>query len=761
VKEVVMEVKKHLITSVDDEDYQFLLKTLHKTGTITVDVETTGLDYIDDEVIGVGFAVFDHAFYVDLVIFSPEDVDRFWEDVGPYFVRGDKTWIAHNAPFDLYFIRRELYNRYPNFEACDLETDTLGEWWDSMSMATLVDESLVGVTVPIKQPDGSTVWAGALSLKALSKYYLGRTQKVWNKGFAKDWTQEERGEYGMDDVINTYDLAYTLHSRLKAIPIKENNNYTMWDYYRKVVAPQTYVVESMERYGFRIDAKKMKTIAKEAEEKVHEAGQRLKEIVPPQREFKYGLRGEWTRKEFIKLAEEKQWPLPLTKAGNPSVRASVLEDLAKEYADEWDWDQVREVEKIPFDPASPLQLGEYLEDIGVQLPHTEKTGQPSTNETALEKARETHPDLEVWQPLERYKKLSKLQSTYIEPLLELAWEDGSIHPEWNSSGTVTGRYSSSKSSLNKQLNHKRGPALQTIPNPEHGDTEYNPREWFIAREGYKLIVMDLSQAEVRMMAVRSGCPVLRHSILSGEDIHSSNAAIMFGREWEEAEAREDAEALKHMRSVAKTMTFGIMYGMGPSSLANLLGISYSEARDYLDRYYETFHGIAKWKNEIKLKILRKKYSTSIGGRRRRPTVLRSSPVINALESENPKEYARQRFTELVFNRCWDKAIEKSKTLNRDSNPDELDARGVRQCINFAIQASVGDLINHAAAGLVKAGYRVIAQMHDELILEVEDNPDTIQSAIDKAKELLEINIKGITFKLDCKVGDTWGIGKEA
>lgn len=755
-----MAVTRHLITSIEgSKEYQLLLDLLCKTNVIAVDVETTGLDYINDEIIGVGFAVFDHAFYVDMVDWFEDEIDEFWEDIGPYFVREDKTWIAHNAPFDLYFIRRELYNRYPDFEVVNLETSPLGEWWDTLSMATLVNESLVGVTVPLKQPDGKKIWSGALSLKVLSKYYLGRDQRIWDKNFS-EWPVEKRGQYGMDDVINTYDLAFTLYKQLNKIPIKENHNKTLWDYYLEIVAPQTYVVESMERYGVKINRGKLESLLEETQEEIYQLDKELKEIVSPQRKFKYSLRGEWTRSKFIELAEKKQWPLPLTKAGNPSVRASVLEDLAQKYSEEFNWDEVREVIETPFNPDSPQQLGEYLVSVGVDLPRTTKTKQPSTNERALQKAKEDCPELEIWKPLERRKKLVKLVSTYIGPLLEYAWEDDSVHPEWHCAGTVTGRYSSSKSSKNGQLIHKRGPAMQTIPNPEHENTEHNPREWFVARPGYKLIIMDLSQAEVRMLAVRSQDPKLIEAIKTGEDIHTSNAATMFGNEWLAAYTDGREEDLKHMRSVAKTMTFGIMYGMGPSSLAQLLDITYPEANKYLSQYYHTFSGVERWKHKMQMQILRKGYSTSIGGRRRRPIVLQSPPRITVLESKDPQEYERQRFRELVFNCCWDRAIKRGHFDDVSPSPDALDARGVRQGINFAIQASVGDMINYAAAQLVLSGYRVLIQMHDELVLEVRDDEEIIEKAIERSKELLERELRGIKFVVDFSVGDNWGVGKE-
>jgi len=724
---------------------------------IAVDVEThdytgesSALDMIDASVIGLGFAIKDKAWYVDFGSFvhSRETLECVWSTLEPLLNTRNHTLISHHAPFDLYFIRRELdeniddKNPFPNCY----------NWWDTISMAVLVNENLIGVRIELPAEDGANKVVGALSLKALSRVYLNRPQRLWAQDFIS-WPIEERVDYACDDVLNCYDLAI-LFSQI----LKQRN---LLDYYEQFVAPQTFVAEHMERNGVQVDTIKLQQDQDTINVEIMELEERMRKIVPPTMSYKYKLRAPWTRAKFIELAEQKQWPLGETKSGKPSVTGKVLEQLAEDYWQEWDWEQVRQPHETPFNPRSNIQLGDYLTTMKVKLPLT-PTGKRAVTEEVLKLARFKNPDLEIWTPLFRAKKLAKMKSTYIDGILNVVWHDGTVHPQWNSAGTVTGRYSSTTSKKNKELRHKRGPAMQTVPNPEHiemtkEEWPYNPREYFIAKAGNVLLIGDLKQAEIRMAAVRSQCPVLKEAILSGRDLHTEMARIVHGDVFDEAPPEEQ----KGMRSRNKNITFLILYGGGPPAVAERLKISLEKATALVTDWYDTFYGVKEWKAREQQLILRRGYSTTYLGRRRSPVLIQKAPRVTAHPKREPEKFIQQRLQLRLWEACFDEAVRKSKGLHADNlEPRQLESRAVRQCINHEIQGSVGEFINWGTRLIIKGGFLLRIQMHDEIILEVADKPEIIEASTQAMKRRYERTIEGIPFELDVAVGLSWASGKE-
>lgn len=748
---------KELVTRLTDETH------------IAIDVETEGtsgaaaLDYIDSKVIGLGLAVEDDAWYIDFpTLIQTERVNamdpqrrdeediraELWTLLLPVLDLEEHVLIAHNAPFDLYMIRKELLEHVYT----DCVFSSCMNFWDTMQMATLHNENLIGVRFPIENEQGVMQNVGALSLKALSRVYLGREQRLWDDDFSQ-WSVEERVQYGCEDVRNTFDLAIYFSRHLQ--------RKDLWDYYLQHAAPQVFVAEHMERVGIHVDVPALQEAQVVLNKRIGELEDEIQCIAPTQVSHKYGLREPWTKAKFVELAEAKQWELLYTDKGNPSVTQDVLQEFAEErYPDEWDWDLVRERIEEPFNHNSRQQLGEYLVSQGCRLPLT-PSGQYSTAEHVLREAAAANPGLEMWGPLFEIQKLEKMRSNYIDGVLEVVWpEDDTVHPEWNSAGTTSGRYSCTTSDKNKVLNHKRGPALQTIPNPEKMPPEFgewgiNPREWYIAQPGHKFLVADLAQAEVRMLAVMSKCPVLVHSIKQGGDLHASNARTLFP-EWDTSDEGER----KRLRSHAKNGTFAVIYGVGPSTLADQQGISYGEASEFLDLFYDTFWGVTKWKREKESEILAIRYSHTYGGRRRSPILLQYPPRVTANQQENLELWQQQKLRESLWRACLEREFQKGHIDPDNSTQREREGRALRQCINHCIQGSVGELINWAAWMMVHAGYTVVLQMHDELVVEVPDDPETIEEAKEYLEGLLNIEIEGIPFLCDVAVGDSWAAGKE-
>ena len=253
--------------------------------------------------------------------------------------------------------------------------------------------------------------------------------------------------------------------------------------------------------------------------------------------------------------------------------------------------EIYELAGREFNINSPKQLGEILFGV-LGLPGGKKTksGGYSTNEKVLDGLRGSHPIVEK---LLAYRELHKLMSTYIEPLLKLAKEDPGhrVHTSFIQTGTATGRLSS------------KNPNLQNIPvKTEEGR---RIREGFVAGEGYLLVGIDYSQIELRFLAHFSEDPVLTEAFRQNKDIHMETAIRLFGPE----------EAAKK-RNIAKTVNFGLLYGMGSRKLAQTLGISTKEAKAIIENYFASFPTVKSFLESIEKKAKEQGFVETLLGRRR-------------------------------------------------------------------------------------------------------------------------------------------------
>ena len=244
-----------------------------------------------------------------------------------------------------------------------------------------------------------------------------------------------------------------------------------------------------------------------------------------------------------------------------------------------------------FNINSPKQLGEIL-FVTLALPGGKKnrSGGYSTNEKVLDSLKGEHPIIEK---ILQYRELHKLMSTYIEPLLKLGKGDPQhrIYTSFIQTGTATGRLSS------------KNPNLQNIPvKTEEGR---RIREGFVAAEGYRLVGIDYSQIELRFLAHFSKDPVLTEAFRSGKDIHMETAVKLFGKE--EAASK---------RNIAKTVNFGLLYGMGSRKLAQTLGISTKEAKEIIESYFASFPTVKSYLESIEAGAKERGYVETLLGRRR-------------------------------------------------------------------------------------------------------------------------------------------------
>ncbi len=310
-----------------------------------------------------------------------------------------------------------------------------------------------------------------------------------------------------------------------------------------------------------------------------------------------------------------------------------------------------------FNIRSSQQLSDVLFTV-LALPKAGKTkgGAMSTSQEALEKLEGAHP---IIQSILDFRKLEKLRSTYLEPLPRLADKHGRIHTNFNQTATATGRLSSSN------------PNLQNIP--IRGDLGGRMRTCFIAPEGATLVCADYSQIELRVLAHLSQDPTLLDAFLKNEDIHRRTASLLFDK--------PQAEITQDERRNAKTINFGLIYGMGAQKLAQELHISMTEAKGFIERYFSRLSVLKQFYDTIEADARNYGYVVTMTGRRR---------LIPEIASQN----------------------------------NQLRSQARRQAINTRIQGSAADIIKLAMLAVENdpelrvLEARLLLQIHDELLLEV-------------------------------------------
>lgn len=347
-----------------------------------------------------------------------------------------------------------------------------------------------------------------------------------------------------------------------------------------------------------------------------------------------------------------------------------------------------------FNIASPKQLAVILfDELGLPIVKKTKTG-ASTDQEVLEKLARIHP---LPAKLTEFRQLSKLKSTYVDALPELVNpETGRIHASFNQVVAATGRLSSSN------------PNLQNIPiRTEEGR---RIRQAFIPGEpGWKLLCADYSQVELRILAHFSGDPAMVAAFEQEEDIHTAVAAEIFAV----AEDAVDSE----MRRVAKAVNFGVIYGQSPYGLAANLGIGQDEAAEFIENYFSRYAGVDKFLRKLLEDCSQNGYATTMKGRRRAISGIRSS-------------------------------------LGRQRNLPE------RTAINTVIQGSAADLIKQA---MIQTHLRIqreqhpgvmLLQIHDELVFEVpEEHLGTLGKIVREEMESA-LNLD-VPLRVDLSAGDDW------
>ena len=345
-----------------------------------------------------------------------------------------------------------------------------------------------------------------------------------------------------------------------------------------------------------------------------------------------------------------------------------------------------------FNINSPKQLGVALfEDLGLPCKKKTKSGY-STSADVLESLRNEHPVVGM---VLNYRTLSKLNSTYCEGLLKVIGEDGRIHSSFNQTETRTGRISSTD------------PNLQNIPVRTELGREM--RKFFNARDGWMLVDADYSQIELRVLADISKDENMVEAFRENQDIHSITASQVFDMPLDYVTSQ--------MRSKAKAVNFGIVYGIGAYSLAKDIGVSNKEAKNYIDSYLRHYSGIDRYMKEVVEKAKETGYvETTFGRRRYLPEFSASNGMTRAF--------------------------------------------GERVARNAPIQGTAADIIKIAMIKVdkrlteEKLEARLILQVHDELIVECPAH-ETMMVAMILQEEMEKAVSLSVPLIADSAVGENW------
>ena len=346
----------------------------------------------------------------------------------------------------------------------------------------------------------------------------------------------------------------------------------------------------------------------------------------------------------------------------------------------------------PFNINSTKQLGELLfEKLGLPPVKKTKTGY-STNADVLEKLQNKHPIIPA---IMDYRMLTKLKSTYADGLVREIREDGRIHTTFQNLVTATGRLSSTE------------PNLQNIP--VRTDLGAEIRKMFVPRDGCVLVDADYSQIELRVLAHIAGDEAMQRAFCSGEDIHTATAAQVFGVPADQVTPLQ--------RRHAKAVNFGIVYGISEFSLAEDIGVSRYEAREYIDNYLANYRGVRDYMKKVVADARESGYTTTLYGRKR---------YIPELKSTN-------------FN---------------------IRQGAERIALNTPIQGTAADLIKLAMVRVEQAlnasfpEAQLLLQVHDELIVEC---PEDIASQVAAlvSSQMESVASLSVPLTAEAKYGKSW------
>ncbi len=602
-KETV-KVDTDYVTVATEAELDSLVAALKEAGTFAFDTETTSLNAVQAELVGLSFAIkAHHAWYVPVghrYLGVPDQLplDLVLSKLKPLFEDPELGKIGQNIKYDALVLRNA------GVELAGISIDTM-------------------VLSYVLYPEAKSHGLDALALEHVNHRMIPYSEVAGtgkNQICFSEVEVEKAVQYAAEDADITWQLAEKL---LAELPEGE-----LSDLFYQVEMPLVDVLIRMEWNGIRLDA-----------------------------QFLEGLSGEMGEK------------------------LTVLEK------------DIHELAGGPFNINSPKQLGEVLfEKLSLPKGKKTKTGW-STNVEVLTALASEH---EIAEKILEYRSLGKLKNTYSDALPKLINPaTGRLHTSFNQTVTATGRLSSSD------------PNLQNIPIRTSEGRRI--REAFIPCEDWTLLSADYSQVELRVMAHMADVPGLKESFGAGEDIHKRTASEIFNV-FPELVTDE-------MRRQAKTINFGVLYGMGAFSLGKDLGISRAEAQQFIDHYFERYPAVLQY-----------------------------------LEAKKEEARENQYVKTLLGRHC---AIPEIASKN-----GAVRGYAERNAINYPIQGSAADIIKVAMVNidrkLREAGLqtRMLLQVHDELVFE------SPADEVEQVRELIQSEMEGavpldLPLKVELGAGNNW------
>jgi DNA polymerase-1 len=596
-----VEIQYNIVCSIDALDK--LVKRLYEKGAFAFDTETTGLDALNTQLVGISISPAPgEAYYIPVGHIGWEQVQQLAvEEVAVklklLFTDEKIAKIAHNAKFDM-----EVLAEY-GISVNNLVSDT-------MVAAYLLGEKSLGLK--------------ALAFNRLDIEMTEITELIGSGKNQINMSQVEvsaAGKYACADADNT--------GRLDKLFTAELKEQDLWKLYADVEMPLVPILMKMERKGIALDT---------------------------------NLLGEMSGRLGKRLLE-------------------LEEDIYSQAGRRFNINSTQQLSPVLFQE--------------LKLPAARKTKSGfSTDASVLEELKGKHPIIEL---ILEYRQLAKLKSTYVDALPQLvSSKTGRLHTSFNQTKTTTGRLSSSD------------PNLQNIP--VRGELGREIRQAFIAPPGYQLLSADYSQIDLRALAHLSGDPQLVATFANDGDIHTDTAIRLFGV--------EKSKVTADMRRLAKTVNFGVIYGMSGYGLEQATEFNREEAEKFISAYFEKYPRVKEYMEETKKQARQLGYVQTILGRRR------LIPEVNS-SNRNLREAAE------------------------------------RMAINMPVQGTSADIIKVAMVKLDKEMARLnlksslLLQVHDELIFEVpDDEMDRMRKlAVKVMSEAIELRIP---LKVDAKTGKNWG-----
>jgi DNA polymerase I - 3''-5'' exonuclease and polymerase domains len=568
-----------LVTMVTLQDIEALLPTL-PIKDYCLDLETTGLNPRQHKLVALMFGTEKRVCILDCRPYNDlrEDEKTHWREVITALCEKvcTRRCVGHNLKFDTLWLRTLFGINLTN--VCD----------------TQVQEQIIH-SVPLGGNEKSSIRVNLGDTAYRYGLYCPKEARSWFVGLdlRDDWYKpfpQEQLEYMVRDITVPLQVARCQLEELIQKELVSTAHIENW------CVP---AIAAMESNGCRVDVPRWRGIVerKTQEQNALEVGLQLA-LTPYILSYRYAKHQAREEEREARNQERDVYLAHLQSTYDVSVHGkwgSYKKVCMKQWTQDHTLPNPIHYDTGPINLGSHLQLKIALESLGVSV--------SSTSRVALERV---HTKDDTLSNLLKWKEVAKFVSSFGEKLLSKVELDGRIYPSYNQIGASTGRMSSEK------------PNWQQLPARMKGDD--NVRECIIASPGYKLITTDLPNIEMRILAELSLDRALLDVFKSGRDAHSQIACVMFGLEHTEENYKEVSKEMspygKKYRDIAKTINFGLCYGMGVVGLSDILRVPPDEAKQAMDTYFETFPQVQEWLESSSEHAVRVGYSTTIGGRKR-------------------------------------------------------------------------------------------------------------------------------------------------